>query len=73
MIFWNHSFFVDPVELQFENNLPSVNRIDRKASTNVTLDCLYKGRPQPKITWLRGKSPLIIDDARFQLRDNDGR
>ena len=68
-----HFFLLDPVSLQFQKNLPAVSRIDRKSSTNVEFDCLYNGRPRPKITWYRGKAPLPVDDATFQLRDNNGR
>ena len=66
-------FFLDPVKLQFKNNLPSTARIDRKAGTNVEFDCSYNGRPQPKILWLKGKAPLAADDSTLQFRDNNGR
>ena len=64
---------LDPVRLQFKNNIPAVARIDRKAGTNVEFDCSYNGRPQPKVVWLKGKLPLINDDATLQYRDNNGR
>ncbi len=66
-------FFVDPIPLQFKNNLPSVIRINQKASTDVEFDCSYNGRPQPKITWLKGKLPLTFNDSTFQFRENNGR
>jgi hypothetical protein len=66
-------FFIDPVLLQFKNNLPLMARIERKAGTNVEFDCSYNGRPKPKIIWLKGTIPLIIDDSTLQLRDNNGR
>jgi len=48
-------------------------RIDRKAGTDVEFDCSYDGRPNPKIIWLKGTTPLIIDDSTLQLRNNNGR
>ncbi len=65
--------YLDPVPLQFKTNLPSVSRIDRKAGTNVDLDCSYNGRPQPKVVWLKEKLPLVTDDSTLQFRDNNGR
>jgi hypothetical protein len=66
-------FCLDPVPLQFKNNLPSVTRIDGKSGTNVEFDCSYDGRPEPKILWLKGKAPLNADDSTLQFRDNNGR
>ncbi|CAF1140999.1 unnamed protein product, partial [Rotaria sordida] len=62
----------DPVPLRFKNNLQTVEKIERKAGTNVEFDCLYDGRPQPKIKWLKGKLPLSNDDSTLQIRDNNG-
>jgi hypothetical protein len=73
MFFWKHSVFVAPIQLQFRNNLPAVNRIEQNASTDVKLDCFYKGQPQPKVTWLKENKPLIIDGTTFQLRSKNGR
>jgi hypothetical protein len=73
MFFWKHSVFVAPIQLQFRNNLPSVNHIEQNASTDVKLDCLYKGQPQPKVIWFKENKPLIIDGTTFQLRSKNGR
>lgn len=68
-----HVPFLDPVQLQFKNNLPSVVRINEKASTDIEFDCSYLGRPQPKVTWLKGKLPLVSGDSTLQFRNNNGR
>ena len=65
--------FLDPVPLKFKKNLTAVVEIERKAGTDVEFDCTYEGRPQPKITWIRGKLPWIPDDSTVKLRENNGR
>lgn len=65
--------FLDPVPLRFKNNLLSVIRIDRKAGANVDFDCSHIGRPQPKVTWFKGKALWTMDDSTLQIRENNGR
>ncbi|CAF1076010.1 unnamed protein product [Rotaria sp. Silwood1] len=62
----------DPVPLRFKNNLPAIEKLERKSGTNVVFDCLYDGRPQPKVIWLKGKLPLSSDNSTLQIRDNNG-
>ncbi len=74
MIFFSkHYSFVDPVPLEFTNNLQTVSRLDRKAGSNVELDCKFNGRPKPKLIWLKGKLPLKNDDSTLQFGDNNER
>ena len=65
--------FLDLVQLQFQTNLPSVSKLSRKAGDNILLDCLYEGRPKPKIQWLKGKLPLVRDDPTLQFGNDDQR
>lgn len=65
--------FLDPAPLQFKNARESVVRIHEKASTDVEFDCSYLGRPQPKVTWFKGKLPLGSGDTTLQFRNNNAR
>lgn len=64
---------LDPVTLQFKNTLPAVNHIERKAGSNVDFDCIYVGRPRPRVTWYKGKLSWEMNDSTLQIRENNGR
>jgi hypothetical protein len=65
-------FFIDPEVLEFINNLQPVSKLDRKEGYNLEFDCKFKGRPKPKLLWLKGKLPLN-NDATLKFGDNNDR
>ncbi len=64
---------IDSVPLEFKRLSDKVSRINRKAGDSIELDCIFNGRPKPKIIWLRGKLHINISQTTFQFENDKGR
>ena len=66
-------FSLDPVTLQFTNDLPEVSKLSNTVGDNVEFDCKFIGQPKPKLVWFREKLPLNNEHSALQFKDNNGR